>query len=1078
MSSSDLPGRPDRPGAVRSAAVQIFAFGELAVTVDGVPVAVGPPKQRAVLGLLLARPGVEVSSGELIDALWGSPPPASAANNLRTYVHGLRRVLGGDLITGNGRPGYRLHTDLLWTDTGQFLAHCADAESSREGSDPVAVRAALAAAVALRRGPAFGDLGDLTAIEDEASRWEERWLRALEQRVELDLDRGHPADLVGELTDLVSRHPYRERFVAFLMLALYRSGRQTDALAVYRRTATALTEELGVEPGAELTELHRAMLRQDAGLDQPDGRPAAPVTEAAPTPAELPSAPGHFTGRTRESAALTAALADARQDEALPIIAVVGPAGVGKTSLVVEWARTASADFPDGQIFADLRGFSAEPVKSPAEALRRLLWSLGVDASRAPGSADEAGALLRSLLAGKRMLMVLDNVASAAQVAPLLPGGSGNAVIVTSRNRLAGLVAGHGARQVRLEALAEDEALGLIERIVGPGRVGAEAGAARELVERCGRLPLALCIAAANIAEEPDQTIAAYLAEHRAGTWIRTLRDAGDPDRTVMAAFDLSLRRLTAGQQRLLVLLGLVPGPSFTVDAVAALAGGDRETVDTDLRRLVNAHFVERAAAGRYTFHDLIREYARSRSSIAADDDRAAAAGRLYDYYRDVSDAADRALQPGALRLPPAPGQGPADRFAGDRPAAQSWFADEQANLIAACRAAGEHGTERAAIRLADAAGRYLWTQGDLDTWSAVAEAGVRAAVAVGDVQGLAAARIALARIADGRCDFTAGVAQYGEAVELARQVHWREGEGVALGSMAALHGELGNPELAVRQLEAALAISRESGDRLHEGRTLQHLGAYRAEQGELELAADLFGQALAIIDEQGSRIGRAIVLTNMAGLCLLRRDFDQATRHAEEALHICDEVNHLSCRVSALINLSAAARGRGAAHAALPHVQQALALSAALDTRELGSILNEAAEVYDALGEDDRAIEYYRAAHRLTATAQTRSLSISNAIALALAEHRRSGAGEAGPGTPDLDQALEDARRSGYRGLEGAALAALAEVSRDQGDAGIAADYAERALRLQRESGWRDEPELLTGIIAADRGLRTGRPT
>ncbi|MBB4694511.1 AfsR/SARP family transcriptional regulator [Paractinoplanes abujensis] len=1048
MSSSEL------------AEIRILAFGEIAVTVDGVAVAAGPPKQRALLALLLCRPGAEVPSGELIEALWSSQAPSSARNNLRTYVHGLRRILGEDRVSGNGRPGYRLHRDDLWTDVGHFEALCAAADRALADAEPDTARAALAEAVALRRGPAFGDVGPPAVVEDEAARLEERWLLAVEQRIELDLRRGSPAQVIGELSGLVKRHPWRERFAALLMLALYRSGRQTDALTTYRQTAAALADELGIEPGAELTELHQAMLRQDPALDRQSAVPAGADSPVVARPAELPPGSGHFTGRTREGTTLDAALADARISGRLPVLAVVGPAGIGKTSLVVEWAQRAVADFPDGQIFADLRGFSAEPVTPPADALRRLLWSLGVEADRVPAAIEEAAALLRSLLSGKRLLMILDNAASAEQVVPLLPGGTGNAVVVTSRNRLAGLIARHGARQLVLEPLAEDEALSLVARIAGPVRVRMEAAAARALVRRCSRLPLALCIAAADVAEDPAQTITEYLVEHRAEA-----RARGNPELAVLAAFDLSLRGLSAGQQRLLLLLGVVPGPTFTADAAAALAGSTAEAVEPDLFRLVNAHFVQRRGGGRFAFHDLIREYTRTKAPAP---ERAAALHRLLEHYREFADAADRILQPGALRLPSVAGRDP---FAGDVAAARSWFADESADLVAACRATGEPGHLATVAQLADTVGRYLWTRVDLDNWTVVAEAGARAARLGKDLRGQVAAQIALARIADCRCDFTTGVARYAEAAALARRAHWPEAEQLALGSTAALHGQLGDLRSAVRQLEASLTATRELGDRLHEGRTLQLLGAYRAEQGELRLAGDLFRQALAVIEKQGSRIGQAIILTNTAELSLLRGEFGEAARQAGRALSIADEVGHVSCRIGALVNLSAAWRGLGVAATALPYVQQALAIPAGLDARDLGVVLHEAAEVHDALGEPGRAIEYHRTAYRLTASAQARSPALTHAIALALAEHRwvRSGrAGTTAPDTPDPAVALAEARRYGYRGLEGFALAALAEISRDRGRPAEAARLAEQALRRQRESGRHTDPELLTAIIEA----------
>jgi DNA-binding SARP family transcriptional activator/tetratricopeptide (TPR) repeat protein len=606
--------------------VQILALGELVVAIDGVPVAVGPAKQRALLGLLLCRPEVEVPSGELIDALWGPSAPPSAANNLRTYVHGLRRVLGSHVIAGNGRPGYRLRTDLLWTDTQQFLAYCADAE----GADPVAARASLEAAVALRRGPPFGDLRHLTAVADEAGLWEERWLLAVEQRVELDLDRGRAAELVGELTALVARHPYRERFVALLMLALYRSGRQTEALAVYRRTANTLAEELAVEPGADLTELHRAMLRQDSGLQRR-------ASEDAPhhLPLDIPD----FTGRRESLETMREQLSAGRA-----VIVVTGQAGIGKTSLVVHLAHRLAELFPDGQLFVGLAGTGSRPTTAH-EALTRILVLLGVDRTAIPREVSLRTELFQAMLARSRVLLVLDNAADEAQVRPLLPWGTGSAVLVTGRRPLAGL---EPAYHLVLPELSGAESVELLASIAGTARVAAEPDAATRLTELCDRLPLAIRIAGARLAAKPHwalrELVERLTDEHR------RLDELQVGDLAVRASLALTYRVLQPGTQHLFRVLGQPAGTDFPAWVAATLAGSPVTDVTEGLEQLVDWHLLDvaqRDPAGRqrYRMHDLLAVFARELQRDAVEKgDRHTAMGQALGAWLSVFDAMEERL--------------------------------------------------------------------------------------------------------------------------------------------------------------------------------------------------------------------------------------------------------------------------------------------------------------------------------------------------------------------------------------------------------------------------------------------------
>lgn len=983
--------------------VRIDAFGPLAATVEGRAVELGPHKRRLLLAVLLCHPGSEVPSGELVQALWGDHPPVSAANNLRSYIFGLRRTLGAATISGNGRPGYRLHTESLTTDINRFRELCAEADRAADRGDARAARAALASALALRRDRAFADVADAPAVVDEAGRLEERWLFAAEQRVEIDLRLGRAAEVVGELTALTARQPYRENLARLLMLALHRSGRRPEAIAVYRRAAAALREDLDIEPGTALTELHRTLLHAVPERPQP----------GHPVPAELPARTAPFTGRTPETRQLAEIVREGRRGRVLPVVHVGGPAGVGKTALVVHWGHRAAELFSDGQIFVDMRG------TTPQAALHRMLRSLGVTGGELPEDVPEAAALYRSLLAERRTLVVLDDVASGQRIDELLPGGSGNAVLVTGRGPLPGL---GGARRMVLAPLPADEAYELLGGLIGRSRAAAGPEAVRELARRCGHRPAELCAAATELAAQPGTTVSAYLADRRTGT-------EKEPGGIVWSAFDLSLRTLTGGQQELLALLGLVPGRDLALPAAAALTGRSPDEVEPDLLVLADAGLL-RPGRDRFGFPEGFHSYVRERLPAPPAAARAAAIERLYTWYRDTADAADRVLHPGALRLPmTVTGPEPAKL---DEQAAREWFAAESANLVAACL---RDGPFPLLVRIADALGGYLWTSRELDTWSILARETLRAARSAGDLPAQTAAQVALAKIAECRCDYPQAVSRLADAVRLSREAGWRAAEAVALGSLAALQSELGDTRRAARQFGAVLAISRETGSRLQEGRTLVHLGILHREQGRLQPAYDSFQQALPLIEAESSLVGRAIIENNLAETCVLRGDFDEAHERATEALRICRDVGHVSSTTSAYVMLSAAGRGRGDARTAAHHAALALAVAARLDDAYLlGVAAHEAGAVHDALGEPGRALEHHRTAYRMTARIRSRFLEVRHAIALAIAEHRlavATGLPPDRPGGPDLRQALGQARNGGYRGLEKAALAGLAEQRR-----------------------------------------------
>src|SRR6266540_4187334 len=592
---------PDRAAASSRHGTE-DALGELHFAVlgplevrDGLgPLALGPPKQRTLLGVLLARPNVALGYDQLVAALWGAGPPRTALQNLHVYVYHLRRVLGDQRRVERRGAAYALLVRQGELDAQRFEAL---ADQARQARAPD--RELLRQALALWRGPAFADLGEVDVLREAARRLEERRLGLLEERIETDLAAGRHAALVEELTGLVGEYPLRERFHAKLMLALYRAGRQAEALAAYQDARRLLVAQLGLEPGPELRRLEQAILRADPGLDHaPAPSLAGPAVGLVPAP--LPPDVAGFTGRTEHLGRLDALLAgtgDAREGGAgareVVITAIAGGAGVGKTALAVHWAHLAADQFRDGQLYVDLRGWTPGGPVSPLRALAQLLLGLGMDGDKIPVEVDHAAGLYRSLLAGRRVLVVLDNARDAEQVRPLLPGSPG-----------------------------------------------------------C--LPLALRIAAANLACEPDQPISAYLARLRGGDRLAELAVDGDPHAAVGGAFDCSYAALDADARRLFRLLGLVPGPELTAEAAAALADLPVTRAERLLERLASAHLVEPRAPGRFAFHDLLRAYARQqaeRDDGKRDPEAEAALRRLLDWYLHVADAAAGLLYPQILRL-------------------------------------------------------------------------------------------------------------------------------------------------------------------------------------------------------------------------------------------------------------------------------------------------------------------------------------------------------------------------------------------------------------------------------------------
>ncbi|MFS8101556.1 winged helix-turn-helix domain-containing protein [Lentzea alba] len=571
--------------------VEYRVLGPLEVLLDGVPVAVPAGRCHVLLAVLLLRPNQFISADDLIDRVWeGEPPSAARAHKTLQMVVRRLRVALGEADCVRTRPGgYQAAVDPDQLDLLRFRALVGSGD--------------FGAASALWRGSVLGNVPSERLHREDVPQLVNERLTVLERRIDADLDRGLAGELVAELRSLCAEHPLREPFWRHLMLALYRSAQQAEALAAYQDVREKLADELGIDPGPELQELHQQILRAEVS----PGR--------RQVPRQLPAGVRNFVGRDPELALLA-------KPSAVTVVHGVG--GVGKTALVLRWAREVREEFPDGDLYVNLRGFDpeAQPI-DPAVAAEMLLVGLGVE--DVPLGAEARFALLRTTLVDRRLLLVLDNAASPRQVLPLLPGSAGVRVVITSRNQLRALVSQHDAATIGLQQLDFDAARSLLAAVLGEQRLDAEPEPAREIVECCAGLPLALRVFAERVSRFPDTSLREFVDELGAAR-LDALSDFEDVD--VRAVFSWSYRALDDESARMFRLLSVHPGPDFDVSAAAALAGVSVAQARRLLERLVADHLVQSRSPGRYDFHDLLRAYA---VELCGDDE--AAALRLTEWY-------------------------------------------------------------------------------------------------------------------------------------------------------------------------------------------------------------------------------------------------------------------------------------------------------------------------------------------------------------------------------------------------------------------------------------------------------------
>lgn len=957
------------------------------------------PHHRVVLAVLLAEAGQPVSRDRLVDEIWGGRPTRTAASAVNGYVMRLRRLLraggAGDVVSR--AAGYELVTgeDTIDVQVFERMARAGKREVA-EGRVADGVRQ-LSGGLALWRGPALADVPETLTVSATAARLEQLRLAAYEERFAAQLELGQHAEIVEELAALADAHPMRERLCRHLMVSLYRCGRRAEALEAYRRVRDVLVNETGIEPGPELRDVERAVLTDDRSLAAPAVRPVAP--------AQLPAVVTHFAGRRDPLAALDAL---AGQRPAPPVV-VTGLAGVGKTALAVRWGHAERDRFPDGQFYVDLRGSSPRPPVTPMAALVHFLQALGVPAEQIPAEPDEAVGLYRSVTALRRILVVLDNAADADQVRPLLPGGAGCVVLVTSREQLRGLTAREGAARLRLDVLSPDEADDLLAMLL-PGAAGRDTA---ELARLCGYLPLAMRIAAANLRAELTP-IGRYNQRLAAGDRLAALGVPGDTTTATVAAFDQSYEAQPAAARRVFRLLGVAPGDVVTPPAAAALADVPVVEVEPLLDALARAHLLEQAAPACYRWHDLVRLYARRRGSVE-DTDREAALDRLYDHYLSTMDLAAGLLYPSVVRLPLPSGVSARHRVGFSTAAeARSWVEAERDNMIAAVMAAGpEHRT--AAWRLTDHLRWHLDFTSPSGEWLPVTEAALAYARADDHPLGQAAAHLSRATVLLATSRYADALDDFRRALGFARRGGWAEGEGSALSNLAHVSFETGRLDLAARYSLEALEIDTRIGRIAGRLARLANLGNIRLQQGRLADAVTYCEQVIELESQVGEWHGQGTAHGCLGEAHLLLGRYDEASVHLGRALATHRRAGARSCEADTLRLLAAVHGATGDLDRARRDAVEALRIA-----REVG----------------DRWVE----AHALLAHAD---LDLR--------------AGDADPAIDRLGQVLALARGDGARHAEAQALIGLARAHRLRGGTGDdeARAYASRALAISREYGY-----------------------
>jgi tetratricopeptide (TPR) repeat protein len=1055
------------------AGIRITLFGRVRVWRDEVELPSGPAQQRAVLTLLALAGGQPVGRDRLIAALWPDKPPPSAWNIVQTHVKRLRAALEpgrpahrpSSLLPSAG-DGYALRVGPDQVDALRFRALVERAAEPYRRGDHAAAWPLLGEALALWTA---APVADVPLLADHPAVAALGGLRqaALGRYVDGALALGRGAEVVEAAQRAAADRPLDELAQARLIQVYQAAGRRADAFDVYHDTRSRLADRLGVDPGPDLAAAHLALLHQDQGQDQDadhetagpaadlqpatarlqptldQNQPASRVPPAArrpqraparlplrlPAPAQLPADVADFVGRCAHLTALDDLLTNggpAPTAAAATVAAIGGAAGVGKTALLLRWSHRVADRFPDGCLYVDLRGYGPQPPLPPEAALAGFLAALGITRAEPPGDLAELAARYRTALAGRRVLVLLDNARSPDQVRPLLPGGPGCRTVVTSRNDLAGLVARDGARRIVLEPMPTPEAATLLHALLG-ARADDEPGPALALAEACDRLPLALRIAAELALSRPGATLGELLAELTGHQHRLDLLNAGGDEATgIRAVFSWSYSALPAAAARAFRLLGLHPGREFDAAGVAALTGLPAREAALSMDSLIRLYLVAQAGSGWYTMHDLLREYARELAEQHEPEaEQRAAITRLLDELTSTAAAAMDAIYPFERNRRPkiATRDAPLRTFAGPEPA-QAWLEAQTATLLAAAVLAADHGLSQHVAMFSSTLHRHLHTTCRYNDMLELHGCAAQVMHDYGDIRDEGAALRDLGLAYHRLARYPEALSNLSWALEIAEDVNDLTGQSGALHGLGMVHFRLGDLPQALSHFDQALAVNRTIGDRAAEGAVLGNIGLVHEWQGDRAGALDLYRRALAIHREIGFRAGEGDALNNIAIVHRQEGNYPEAISHLEQALEVYRSINDPGGQGAALNNL-------GLAHISTCRWSESREyLLQALDTHRAIGSLGAEAETLNILGLLDCTMGRHEDAVRCF----DQALALAELTAdLGSQTNSHHGLGQARLGLGDPaealghhEQALALARRTGSPGDEARAAEAI----------------------------------------------------
>jgi DNA-binding SARP family transcriptional activator/DNA polymerase III delta prime subunit len=911
--------------------VEFGVLGPLQVVDDARPVPIPSAKQRMLLACLLLRAGELVTVDDLAEAIWGDALPADPRRVVQTYVTRLRKLLGGSKLIQSRPQGYVLAVTRQQTDQGRFELLLERARDAAATGDRATEAEALRQALALWRGEPLADVPSALLHRNTVARLTEQRLDALQRRIDADLALGRHGELVAELRSLTDRYPLREQLWAQLMLALYRSGRQADALEAYQRVRRLLADELGIDPGAGLEALHRAILTGDPALDAPHDPDTTTARRPATVPCQLPLDVEALVGRDDLVRRIRQVLAD---DRRVPVVALSGPPGVGKTALAIHAAHGLVERFPDGQLYVNLHGATAglQPLQ-PLEVLGRFLRALGADPAAIPTELEEASAAFRSRIAHRRLLVVLDDAADTAQVVPLLPASPGCGVLVTSRRVLSAL---EGAAHLRLDVLSPAEAVELLGRLAGRERLAVERGAAAEVAHLCGHLPLALRIAGARLAARPAWPVGA-VAERLADAQ-RRLDELELAELGVRASFQVSYQQLRDGPDALdraaaeaFGLLGVLDGPEVGLPVAARLLDAPEDAAERRLERLVDAQLLETSTPGRYRLHDLLRLYAGELARQQHPEPvRAAALTRALEFYVATAWQTLELLRPGDYRLARVETRWRKGgiEFADDQ-AALGWLEVERANLLAAVQqGVTDPGVPaEIPIQLAQALFGFHLVRNYWRDWLSVTQTALAVARRVGDRSAEAQAHNDLGLMDWGAGRYAQALARHEQSLSIRRELGDRPGQAASLLNLGLVAASEGRYDQAVAYNRQGLAIFGELGDGRGQANGLANLGEVYQRQGRHQQALACLHDSLAIYRERGDRHGQANSLRDLGVVYQRQGRHQQALACLQDALAIYRELGDRQGQANSLREFGGALRAIGRREEARARWLEALAI-------------------------------------------------------------------------------------------------------------------------------------------------------